>query len=41
MIAVNETPLFYRCSQCRYEAKTKEEIEKLENYKIGREQNQS
>lgn len=28
MIKTNE---FYRCSQCNYEAKTKEEIEELED----------
>ncbi len=34
MIGIKDRPSFYRCSQCNYEAKTKEEIEKLETYKI-------
>lgn len=36
MIVVHDTPPFYRCSQCRHEAKTKEEIDQLETYKTTR-----
>jgi uncharacterized Zn finger protein (UPF0148 family) len=26
---------YYKCSQCNHVAKTKEEIDKLENYKVA------
>lgn len=32
MIVVKDGTVFYRCSQCSYEAKTKVEIDQLEHY---------